>query len=65
VEDYTRGLVSLTKEFERSKAYVDAVATLDRPPTDPDMVQPRNPDLAGEGIADAAVAEYQKTKNAE
>lgn len=62
---YTRGLVSLTKEFERSKAYVDAVATLDRPPTDPEMVQPRNPDLAGEGIADAAVAEYQKVKNIE
>lgn len=44
----------------------DLTWTVDAPPsTQPENVQPRNPDTAAEGIADAAVAEYQRDRDAE
>lgn len=63
--DYARGLSSMVLEYKRSGAYTAALEALELPPTDPENVRPRNPDTASEGIADAAVAEYQRDRDAE
>lgn len=55
----------MVSEYKRSGAYTAALEALELPPTDPENVRPRNPDTASEGIADAAVAEYQRDRDAE
>lgn len=58
--DYVHGLSSLVAEFKRSGAYTAALEALELPPTDPEHVQPRNPDTATDGIVDAVIAAYQQ-----
>lgn len=40
-----------------------ALEALELPPTDPENVQPRNPDTATDGIVDAAIAAYQHERD--
>jgi len=61
--DYARGLTSLVREYQRSGAYA-AVAEVSPPPsTLPEVVAPRNPDLASEGVAESIVEQYQRERD--